>query len=340
MKVLVTGSEGYIGAVMVPVLQEAGHEVVGLDTVWYPASLGPAPSDHEVIRADVRDVTTEHLDGFDAIVHLAALSNDPLGDLGGDITDEINHRASVSLARTARDAGVERFVFASSCSLYGAGGDDLLDEDAATAPVTAYGHSKIDTEHGLTELAGDDFSPTSMRNATAFGYSPHLRVDIVVNNLVGHAIATGQVLMTSDGTPWRPLVHIADISGAALAILEAPREVVHDRAFNIGSTSVNHQIREIAELVAESVDGTEVAFGTDASPDVRDYKVDFSRLAQDLPDFSIQWSLVDGIEEMVEAYQRHGFDQESLTGPSFIRLRRIRQLLDAGQLDDRLRWQD
>lgn len=338
MKVMVTGSEGYIGAVMVPVLQDAGHEVVGLDTAWYPRTLGEPPSGYELVRADVRDVDGPVFDGFDAVVHLAALSNDPLGEIGGNLTDEINHRASVRIAELARHAGVERFVFASSCSLYGAGGDDLLDEEADTAPVTAYGHSKIDAERNLSTLATDDFSPTYMRNATAFGYSPRLRVDIVVNNLVGHAIASGQVLMTSDGTPWRPLVHVDDISRATAALLDAPRERIHDRAYNIGSTSVNHQIREIADLVAEAVEGTEVTLGAEASADVRDYKVDFSRLGEDLPDFAIEWSLVDGIEQLVDAYRRYGFDGAALDGPNFTRIRRIRELLDAGRLDTDLRW--
>lgn len=334
MRVLVTGHDGYIGTVLVPIFQQAGHEVVGLDSYLFEdcvfgADAAPVPS----LRMDVRDVRPEHLTGFDAVVHLAGISNDPLGDLAPDCTYSINWHGTLRLARAAKAAGVPRFLFSSSCSLYGAQGDAPLDESAGFNPVTPYGESKLRSEQGLHELADDAFSPTYLRNATAYGVSPRLRGDLVVNNLTGYALTTGRVLMKSDGMPWRPLVHIEDIARAFLAALEAPREVVHDRAFNVGVTGENYRIREVAEIVGDVVDGSEVSFAEGASPDIRNYRVNCDLIAAALPAFQPVWTVRKGVEELYDAFQRCGLTLESLTGPHLIRLARIRELQESGRLD-------
>ena len=339
MKVMVTGHLGYIGVETVSLLGKAGHEIVGLDTGLYnECDFGAPPDDVEQLAVDVRDVTADHLRGFDAVVHLAALSNDPLGDLNPGITYDINQHASVRLARAAKEAGVTRFVFASSCSLYGAGGDDLLDEQAPFAPVTAYGESKIRVEQALTLLADSSFSPVYLRNATAYGASRRLRADIVVNNLVGHAVTTGKVLLQSDGTPWRPLVHIRDIIMAVGAALTAPRASIHNEAFNIGKSGENYQIRDVAKLVADVVPGCEVAFSPGASPDARNYRVSFVKAETRLPGFQPEWSLRAGVEELYQAYSGNGLTSAQFQGPTYYRLRTVRSLQDRGLLNRELRW--
>lgn len=341
MRILVAGDRGYIGAVMVPFLRAAGHEVDGLDLGLYEGcDLGPAPADISGrLSADIRDASPNQLAGLDAVICLAALSNDPLGDLKPAATYSINLEGTLQLARAAKAAGVERFLFASSCSLYGAAGSASVGEDAELFPVTPYGEAKILAERELSALADDAFSPTFLRNATAYGASPRLRLDIVVNNLTAVALTTGQVRLESDGTPWRPLVHIEDISRAFLAVLQAPREVVHAQAFNVGRREDNVQVREIADMVRDAVPGASVSLADGAGPDLRNYRVDFSKLDNTFPDLRLRWSVRDGIDELTAAYTRYGMTYEDFTSSRFVRLRRIRDLLSAGILDDMLRRQ-
>ncbi len=339
MRVLVTGHEGYIGAVLAPMLQAAGHDVVGLDTGFYlGCDFGPAPATFATVDRDIRDVTPGDLDGFDAVIHLAAISNDPIGFLNPASTYEINAHASVSLARAAKAAGVPRFLFSSSCSLYGAAGDAPVTETAAFNPVTPYGESKILAEQAIHELADASFSPTYLRNATAFGVSPRLRGDIVINNLTGWAHATGQVRLQSDGRQWRPLVHVRDISNAFLAMLEIDRAAIHDEAFNVGRDDANLQIRTVAELVHAAVANSQVTFAEGAGSDARDYRVDFTKLHERVPAAAPTWTVDAGIHELAEAYERVGLTIEDLTGPRFTRLARINELKAEGRLDDDLRW--
>jgi len=340
MKVLVTGHRGYIGVEMVGVLRKAGHEVTGLDVGYYDECdfISP-PDDVPNLDVDLRDVTPEVLKGFEAVIHLAALSNDPLGDLDKSTTYDINLHASVRLAEAAKAAGVARFLFSSSCSLYGAGGTGFLDESAAFNPVTAYGESKVRVEHALSKMADDKFTPVYLRNATAYGVSRRLRADIVVNNLVGHAITTGKVMMQSDGSPWRPLVHIRDIIHAFEVMLTAPRERIHDQAFNVGRTSENFQIRDVANMVAQVVPDCQVAFAPGASADLRDYRVDFGKIEGKLPGYSPSWTLRKGIEELYAAYQRAPMSKDEFSGPRYFRLKTIQGLKTRGKLDGQLRRQ-
>jgi nucleoside-diphosphate-sugar epimerase len=333
MKVLVDGDRGYIGAVLVPLLQSAGHEVVGLDVGWYDGcDFGDQPAGYEQRTGDVRDVTAEDLEGFDAVVHLAAISNDPIGHLHPEATYDVNARGAIHVARMAKQAGVPRFLFSSSCSLYGAAGDKPVDETGKFNPVTPYGESKAMAEAGLTELADDDFSPVYLRNATAYGSSPRLRADIVVNNLTGTAFTQGSVRLQSDGSPWRPLVHVEDISRAFLALLEAPRDVVHDQAFNVGRDEDVVQIRTIAEQVSE-ITGAPVSFAEGAGPDTRNYRVDFTKIATLVPAFTPHWTIPQGIKEIWTDAGERGLTAEDFEGPRYVRLQRIRQLAEAGRLD-------
>jgi nucleoside-diphosphate-sugar epimerase len=340
MRVLLTGHDGYIGTVMGGQLADAGHHVTGLDTFLFEGcSFGPASASFPAIRKDLRDLTVSDLHGLDAVVHLAALSNDPLGSLNPDSTYSINHRAAVHLAKLAKAAGVQRFVFASSCSLYGLAGDDMLDENAAFNPITPYGESKVLVERDVAALADDTFSPTYMRNATAYGASPRLRLDVVVNNLVASAFAKGEIFIQSDGTPWRPLVHIEDIGRAFVAVLAAPRELVHNQAFNVGRTSENYRVSDIVEMVREAVPSARVRYAEGAGPDPRCYRVDCSKIAQVLPEFRPEWTVRRGVEELASAYGRYGMSAHTFDGHRFVRMRHIRKLQDEGRLDTSLRWQ-
>ena len=336
MKVLLTGHQGYLGTVMAPVLQRAGHDVVGLDIGWFAdCVLGPAPEDPPGLAMDLREVTADHLEGFDAVIHLAALSNDPLGNLAPGITHDINQHAAVRLAVAAKQAGVGRFLYSSTCSVYGAAGDRLVAEDAQLAPVTPYAVSKVRVETELDELADASFCPVSLRNATAFGFSPRLRADIVLNNLVGHALLSGEVLVLSDGTPWRPLVHAADIAEVFTAALTAPADDLRGAKINVGSEACNVTVAEIAEVVAAET-GAAVRITGETGNDPRSYRVDFSLLRRLLPEVSIRRSIADGARELVAAYREHGMTRQRFEH-DFVRLSRIRELREASRLADDLR---
>ena len=341
MRILLTGHDGYIGTVLVPILLRAGHDVVGLDASWFSACrFGPSTQSIASTRGDVRDAGVDSLRGVDAVVHLANLSNDPLGNLDPGLTAAINADASVRLGELAREAGVGRFVFASSCSLYGAAGQDAVTEEADFNPVTAYGHAKVDAERGLGALASSSFSPVFLRNATVYGVSPRLRFDLVVNNLTAWAVATRQIRMLSDGSPWRPLVHVQDVAHAVLAALEAPREAVHGEAFNVGREGENYQIRDVATIVGEEVPGCDVTFADGASPDTRSYRVSFDKIARVLPSWRPAWTVRDGVREVRDAISGLDLQPEAFEGPRYSRIAHLQAHLDAGRLTRDLRWTD
>ena len=340
MRVLVTGHHGYIGSVVAPMLRDAGHDVVGLDTFYYrDCDFGSSSAVEPACDIDVRDVRSDDLEGFDAVVHLAALSNDPVGDLNPEWTYAINLAGTVALARAAREAGVRRFVFASSCSIYGAAEDDTsLDEKAALRPLTPYAESKVAAEKELRELSDRDFAAVSMRNATAYGVSARLRLDVVLNNLVAWAHTTGAIRLESDGTSWRPLVHVRDIGVATMALLDAPEGLVSGEAYNIGSDNQNYRIRDLAEAVHELLPSCEITFAAEASPDPRSYRVDFSKFSAAFPDCRLEWTAERGVEELVRAFQTVGLTRDDFDSYRYVRLRQLRRLLDARALGDDLRW--
>ena len=339
MHVLVTGSQGYIGSVLAPMLVAHGHEVLGLDSDLYGrCTYGDSMPKTDFVRKDIRDVVARDLSGFDAVIHLAALSNDPLGDLNPQLTFEINHAASVRLAEMAKAAGVSRFLFSSSCSIYGKAGDEAIDEHGELKPVTPYGLSKQYVERDLRILADSRFSPTFLRNATAYGASPRMRFDLVLNNLTAWAYTTGRVYLKSDGTPWRPIVHVEDISRAFIAVLNAPRETVHNESFNVGINTENYRIRELASIVGDTVPGARVDFAPDAGPDLRCYRVDFRKYQKAFPEAPLLWDARRGTDQIYGLYKRFGLAREEFEGPKYMRIAHVKALMAAGELGDDLRW--
>jgi nucleoside-diphosphate-sugar epimerase len=341
VRILVTGTEGYIGSLLGPLLVRRGHDVVGLDTGFYTRRplYEPSEDSPETIHQDVRTVTPDQLEGFDAVVHMAELSNDPLGELLADVTYDVNHRGSVILAEAARTAGVPRFVYTSSCSVYGIATEDLVDEESPLRPQTAYARCKELVERDVGAMAGDDFSPTFLRNATAYGASPRMRFDIVLNNLAGHAWTSGVVRLQSDGSPWRPLVHAEDISRAVIATVEAPRERVHGQVLNVGAPGANYRVRELAEIVASTFPGSDLSIGPDGG-DNRSYRVSFDKIAELLPEFVPAWDVAAGARELHDVFDRVQLTLDQFEGPDFIRLRRIEELRSGGRLDESLYWSE
>jgi len=343
MRVLVTGNHGYIGAVMVPMLQAAGFEVCGLDSdlfegcVFGDASVTGEISNIPYLRKDIRDIELADLKGVDAVVHLCALSNDPLGNLNPKITYEINHEGSVKLAKLSKEAGVERYVLSSSCSVYGASTSDIVNEESEVKPVTPYAASKVFAERDISALADNDFSPTFLRSSTAYGLSPMLRFDVVVNNFVAWSFTKGIVLLKSDGSAWRPFVHIQDISRAFIAALKAPRDAVHNQIFNVGQNKENFRIREVAEIVKQIVPNSQIQYVEGAEPDQRSYRVEFDKIASALPDFKPEWAVPKGAKQLYEAYKKVGLLVEEFEGSRYRRITHLENSLRSGKVDNTLR---
>lgn len=343
MKLLVTGVEGYIGCLLAPLLQARGHDIVGLDTGYYRdgwlfSDRGLVPGFPRTVNRDIREIQPDDLRGVDAVVHMAELSNDPLGENNPELTYEINHRASVRLAGLARAAGVKRFVYTSSCSVYGvAGGAEPMTEHSPTNPQTAYARCKTMVERDVAAMASPAFSPTFLRNATAYGASPRMRFDIVLNNLCGIAATTGRIAMTSDGTPWRPLVHVLDICEAIACALEAPRDAIHGEVFNVGHDADNYQVREIAQIVADVYPGCELSFGPSGG-DNRSYRVSFARIRDHLPGFGCAWDARKGARQLHDVFERIDMDASIFNARPFTRLKQIKYLSVSGQVDEKLFW--
>lgn len=338
MRVLVTGCNGYIGSILAPRLLGAGHEVVGFDSNLFADCLfGEGPVHYEQQIADIRDVKAADLASFDAVCHLAALSNDPLGSLEPRLTHDINHRASVRLARLAKQAGVKRFIVSSSCSSYGTAGDDLLTEEASLNPCTPYGETKVATDRDVAGLADDSFSPVYLRNATAYGVSPRLRLDLVINDFVANAVLHGRIVIKSDGTPWRPVVHIEDICAAFLAVLAAPREKVHNQSFNVGRTEENYRVSELAEIVKQTVPGCEIEYVPGGGPDKRCYRVDCGKIARHVPNFRPQWNVRRGAKQLYDAFRSVPLTESHVAAGRFVRLATLKRLMDSGAIDSELR---
>lgn len=341
--ILITGNSGYIGTVMTKFLQQHSYKVVGLDCKYYegcefyPEEVRP----FKQIVKDIRDISEKDLEGVTAIIHLAALSNDPLGELNPLLTHEINYVSSVRLASLAKRIGIGRFIFSSSCSSYGIAPDDKpLTEEGKLNPITAYAKAKVETEKEISKLADDDFHPVFMRNATAYGISPSLRLDLVVNDLVARAYLTGRVTIMSDGTPWRPIVHVEDFCKAFLAALEAPIEKIHNQAFNVGISEENYQVKDIAKQVEEIVPNCHVEILNKTGPDERTYRVDFSKIKETLPQFKLTRNLRNGIEQLYQAYQDFGLTQRDLESPRYFRVRWIKHLIECKKLDQNLKWDE
>lgn len=341
MRILITGNQGYVGTVMGKMMTKAGHEVIGLDTGYFTDCwMGEDRKDYvaKQIVKDIRDVDASDFTGVDGIVHLAGLSNDPTGELNPGLTEDINLDASIRIAELARAAGAQRFVFASSCSIYGSGANAALTEEDSFNPLTAYARSKVETEFAVQKLADDRFSPIYMRNATVYGYSPRIRVDLVVNNLTGWAVSTHQVKLLSDGRAWRPLLHVEDMSQAFLKALEAPREAIHNQAFNVGNEEDNWQIRDIAERVATIVPDCAVSFAEGAGADTRNYNVSFAKIRERIPAFQPKWNVPKGIEQLYGEFARIQLTEPEFASRIYTRLKQIQHLLDTGQVSGELRW--
>lgn len=342
MKVLVTGTEGYIGAILAPILMKAGHDVTGLDTGfyrdgWLYSNKADTPMQPKMINKDLRNIEASDLQGFDAVVHLAELSNDPLGQNNPEVTHKINHLGSVRIAKLCKELGIERFVYTSSCSVYGAGTGDFLDETSEVNPQTAYAECKVKVEKDVSALADDKFSPVFLRNATAYGASPRMRFDIVLNDLSGLAWTDKKIAMISDGSPWRPLVHVQDICKAIKCALEAPKDAIHNQVFNVGDNSDNYRVKEIAEIVGGEFPGCEVTFG-DSSADNRSYRVNFDKINSQLPGFKCDWNAQKGAAQLRRIFEQIDMSQDTFQAKPFTRLKQLKYLISTSQIDDDFFW--